>query len=177
MILTGEEIRQAVDNGDITITPFNENNINPNSYDLTLDKKVTVLVDKRLDLAKKPNIDSFEIDTNGWLLVPGELYLMQTLERTATSMFVPCIEGRSSIGRMGINIHATAGFGDVGFDGTWTLEVSVIKPVRIYAGVKIGQIYFMHTNWRFCKPYAGKYLGQDTPRASEIYKEKDSWIT
>lgn len=176
MILTGMDIHRAVLDKDIIISPYNANNLNPNSYNLTLSNQVVKLTDSLLDLAREPKTESCEIGPEGLILYPNELYLMQTVERTATSRFVPCIEGRSSVARMGISIHATAGFGDIGFDGTWTLEVTVVKPTKVYAGVKLCQIYFMETNYKNAKLYEGKYLKQDKPRISQIFLEKDSWL-
>ena len=102
---------------------------------------------------------------------------MSTAEHTYTSNFVPGIEGRSSVARLGISIHATAGFGDVGFNGTWTLEVSVIKPVRIYRNMRICQIFFeelsSEVDWE--GRYAGKYNDQSLPRPSGIFEEAKEW--
>lgn len=176
MILLSHQIFQEVEAGNITIDPFNVNNVNPNSYDLTLAKEVSVVSDCVLDLAKPVNLLRYRIPEEGMLLVPNKLYLMRTQERTATNKYVPCIEGRSSIGRMGINIHATAGFGDIGFDGTWTLEVSVIHPIKVYAGVRVCQIYFMTADYEHAQhKYHGKYQEQHYPEPSRIWKEKEEW--
>lgn len=178
MILTGSQIEQAVKRRDIIIDPFNPTQLGPNSYDLRLAKHVAVYEDRILDAAVEPAIKRFDMDHNGLLLEPGKLYLMCTLETTGGDLYVPGIEGRSSVGRLGISVHATAGFGDIGFHGTWTLEVSCIQPVKIYAGMRICQVYFTK-----CVPvaqedrlYRGKYYGQGLPRASGIWKEKEEWL-
>ena len=94
---------------------------------------------------KKPNeVEEIIIPETGYQLKPNELYLGRTLEYTNTKKYVPMIEGRSSIGRLGIFIHITAGFGDVGFAGYWTLEIFCIKPIIIYPNVEIAQLYY-HT--------------------------------
>ena len=97
-----------------------------------------------LDAKKHNTITHFEIPEDGFVLQPGTLYLGSTLEYTETHAHVPFLEGKSSMGRLGIDIHATAGKGDVGFCNHWTLEISCIQPVRIYAGMPVGQlIYFV----------------------------------
>ena len=124
-----------------------------------------------LDMAERTACYRLTIPEEGLVLVPGRLYLGSTVEYTETRNFVPCIEGRSSIGRLGINIHSTAGFGDIGFCGTWTLELSVVEPVRVYAGVRFAQIHY-DTPWGQIKNYESeKYQGQRTPRASGLWKE------
>lgn len=177
MILTGTAIKHAVDIGDIEISPFDESQIGPNSYDLRLGDLVSEPLTETLDAAERPSFVESKIGKGGILLQPGRLYLMATKEVTHTSRYVPCIEGRSSVGRLGINIHATAGFGDIGFRGTWTLEVSCIVPVRIYANMRICQIYFMEPRLfgNGASYYAGKYLGQKEPKISGIYRERDEW--
>lgn len=178
MKLTGSAIREAIERGDILIDPFNPAQLNPNSYDLRLSPYVVQYTDEILDAAKAPKLRHYEICKRGLVLLPGELYLMSTVERTATGLYVPCVEGRSSTGRLGISVHETAGFGDVGFDGTWTLEVSVKRPVRIYAGMRICQVFF-ETCTEIKEPgdrYKGKYNGQITPKPSGIWVERDEWL-
>lgn len=177
MILTGAEIEEAVKQNDINITPFCKSQLNPNSYDLRLSPHVLCYDSPSLDAKKEPSFRQFEIDENGLLLLPGQLYLMATVESTSTYKHVPIIEGRSSIGRLGINIHATAGFGDIGFSGTWTLEVSAVLPVRIYAGMRFCQVYFTKVEATYLQQYKGKYLGQTLPRPSRIWTEAHEWKT
>lgn len=177
MILTGSKIRQAIADGKIQILPFAADQINPNSYDLRLSPHVLEYTDDVLDAAKESAIARYTIGREGLLLEPGRLYIMSTIESTGTRHYVPGIEGRSSVGRLGISVHATAGFGDVGFDGTWTLEVSVVRPVRIYAQMRICQVYFMTC----AEPttddlYVGKYLHQELPKPTRIWTEKEEWL-
>ena len=104
---------------------------------------MAIYIDEVLDAKKHNQVEHFDIPKDGYIIQPGELYLGVTEEYTETHNSVPFLEGKSSIGRLGIDIHATAGKGDVGFCNTWTLEISCVKPVRIYAGMPIGQlIYF-----------------------------------
>lgn len=144
MILTDKEILDRIANGKIVIEPFDRSCLGTNSYDVHLGKTLATYTDRIID-AKKPNgIEYIEIPEEGFVLQPGTLYLGVTEEYTETHDTVPFLEGKSSIGRLGIDIHATAGKGDVGFCNTWTLEISCVQPVRVYAGMPVGQlIYFM----------------------------------
>jgi dCTP deaminase len=108
-----------------------------------LGRHLATYKDRVLDAKEHNKIDTFEIPPEGFVLQPNTLYLGVTAEYTETHKHVPFLEGKSSTGRLGINIHATAGKGDVGFCNTWTLEISCTQPVRVYAGMPIGQlIYF-----------------------------------
>lgn len=143
MILTDKKILEAIESGDIIIEPFHRSNLGTNSYDVHLGKTVGLYQDEVLDAKKHNRIELFEIPEEGYVIKPGILYLGVTQEYTETHHSVPFLEGKSSVGRLGIDIHATAGKGDVGFCNTWTLEISCVQPVRIYAGMPIGQlIYF-----------------------------------
>ena len=143
MILTDKEILSAIENGEILIEPFQPSCLGTNSYDVHLGKYLATYKDRVLDAKKHNEITVFEIPEEGFVLEQNTLYLGVTAEYTETHTTVPCLEGKSSVGRLGIDIHATAGKGDVGFCNTWTLEISCTQPVRIYAGMPIGQlIYF-----------------------------------
>ena len=144
MILSDKRILEEIENGTIVIEPFQRECLGTNSYDVHLSKHLATYRDRVLDARKHNEIDSFEIGKDGFLLQPGTLYLGVTVEYTETHKHVPFLEGKSSTGRLGIDIHATAGKGDVGFCNTWTLEISCTQPVRIYHGMPIGQlIYFV----------------------------------
>ena len=144
MILTDLKIKEAIDKGEILIEPYRPECLGTNSYDVHLGKYLAIYEDEILDAKKHNTVNHFEIPDEGFILEPGELYLGVTEEYTETHQTVPFLEGKSSIGRLGIDIHATAGKGDVGFCNSWTLEISCVKPVRVYAGMPIGQlIYFM----------------------------------
>lgn len=143
MILSDKKILESIDNGKIVIEPFNKSYLGTNSYDVHLGKYLACYENRVLDAKSHNNITYFEIPEEGIVLEPGTLYLGVTEEYTETHNCVPFLEGKSSVGRLGIDIHATAGKGDVGFCNTWTLEISVTMPVRVYAGMPIGQlIYF-----------------------------------
>jgi dCTP deaminase len=144
MILTDKEILKAIERGDIVITPFNRKKLGTNSYDVHLSANLAVYEDDILDAKAHNKVRHFKIPDEGFVLQPGTLYLGVTEEYTETHTPVPFLEGKSSVGRLGIDIHATAGKGDVGFCNTWTLEISCTQKVRVYGGMPIGQlIYFM----------------------------------
>jgi dCTP deaminase len=144
MILTDKKILAAIENGEILIEPFRRECLGTNSYDVHLGKYLATYTDAVLDAKKHNAITHFEIPDEGFVLHPHQLYLGVTEEYTETHATVPFLEGKSSTGRLGIDIHATAGKGDVGFCNHWTLEISCVHPVRVYAGMPIGQlIYFV----------------------------------
>ena len=105
------------------------------------------------------------------MLQPNQLYLGRTAERTETHNLVPMIEGRSSIGRLGLFVHVTAGFGDVGFCGYWTLEMFAVQPVRIYAGVAICQIFYHDIRGTFTEYHSDKYQHNTDIQPSLLFKE------
>ena len=143
MMLSDVSILEAIEKGEIVIEPFRRESLGTNSYDVRLGKFLAVYVDDVLDARKHNKIREIVIGPEGYVIEPGVLYLGVTEEYTETHNSVPFLEGKSSVGRLGIDIHATAGKGDVGFCNTWTLEISCVQPVRIYAGMPIGQlIYF-----------------------------------
>ena len=142
MILSDTKILEEMERGTILIRPFDKKFLGSNSYDVHLGKTLAMYDDEILDAKEHNKIHYFEIPKEGIILVPSKLYLGVTEEYTETHKHVPFLEGKSSIGRLGIDIHATAGKGDVGFCNTWTLEISVRQPVRIYAGMPIGQILY-----------------------------------
>lgn len=143
MILSDKKILEAIERKEIVIEPYDRECLGTNSYDVHLGKYLATYDDDILDAKKHNKITTFEIPEEGFVLQPNSLYLGVTLEYTETHNSVPFLEGKSSVGRLGIDIHATAGKGDVGFCNTWTLEISVSQKVRVYAGMPIGQlIYF-----------------------------------
>ncbi len=156
MILTDLEITKAIANGDILIEPYRESCLGSNSYDVHLGRHLAVYLDEELDARKHNKIKEIVIPEEGFVLMPDILYLGVTEEYTETHKFVPFLEGKSSIGRLGIDIHATAGKGDVGFCNTWTLEISVVHPVRVYAGMPIGQLIYFEIKGEILRKYNQK---------------------
>lgn len=171
MILTGNEIRNQQEFGNIFIQDFDESRLSPNSYNLRLAPELLIYNEAVLDAKQENRVEKLTIPEEGIVLYPGRLYLARTMERTSTATYVPMLEGRSSVGRLGIFVHATAGFGDLGFNGNWTLEISVVQPVRIYAGMEICQIYFLRPDGAINMLYQGKYQGQTDVVASKMFKD------
>jgi dCTP deaminase len=171
MILSGKEIHKRVKNNDIIIRPFNENQLNPNSYNLKLHSEVMVYNDAVLDMKKEHKIEKIIIPQSGMVLKPGKLYLGRTVEYTQTNSVVPMLEGRSSIGRLGLFIHITAGFGDVGFSGYWTLEMFCVQPIKIYPNVEICQIFYHVIEGDYHRYVSDKYQNNTDIQPSLLYKD------
>ena len=171
MILSGKEILKQIKAGRIVIDPFDEKFINPNSYNLRLHNELLVYTDEILDMKKPHNTKSILIPDDGLVLQPGTLYLGRTHEKTFTESYVPMLEGRSSVGRLGLFIHVTAGFGDIGFSGFWTLEIQCVLPVKIYPMVEICQIYYHSLDGDFECYNSGKYQNNNGIQPSLMYKD------
>ena len=170
MILSGQEI-QAQLGKNVIIEPFDESRLNPNSYNLSLHSELLVYEEIVLDMRKANRVSRIEIPPDGFVLNPNQLYLGRTVERTETHNLVPMIEGRSSVGRLGLFVHVTAGFGDVGFCGYWTLEMFAVQPVRIYAGVPICQIFYHDLRGPFTEYASDKYQHNTDIQPSLLFKE------
>jgi dCTP deaminase len=181
MILSHKGILQGIKQGTVDISPFNESNLGANSYDVSLNAHLLVYSSERLDCRNENKTEEFIIPASGFVLYPGELYLGRTNETACSKAFVPMYEGRSSIGRLGISSHITAGFGDIGWgydkDGnclfpTWTLEITVVKEVVVYPNIRIGQVYFVSTDDSSFM-YQGKYSQQKETQASLSFRDKE----
>lgn len=206
-MLTGSEIERQIKKGNIKISPYDPDRINPNSYNLRLHPQLKVYhrgttTDRAdiisyttcgracdpsnirecpylessqldpIDMHKYNETIEFTIPKEGFILMPGVLYIGRTVERTASDKFIPMINGRSSGGRLGISIHVTAGFGDVGFDGTWTLEITVVEPLIVYPYEEIAQVCYFKPYGKNNRLYMGRYQGQVDATESRFYKGK-----
>ena len=184
MVLSDGTIRSEIDAGRIVFDPFDETMIQPSSVDVRVDRKFRVFHNSRhpfIDV-RQPMEDLTELVTvegdRPFILHPGEFVLGQTLERVSLpSDIVARLEGKSSLGRLGLLIHSTAGFVDAGFEGNLTLELSNVAnlPITIYHGMPIGQMSFMRMDEPVQRPYGtaeagSKYQGQAEPTASMYYK-------
>lgn len=141
-MLTGEEIISKVESGDITIEPFDKSNVNPNSYNITLGNELFVYLDDVLDSNKENKKRKIIIPDDGYILAPNRLYLVKTNEVTGSKKFVPQLSGRSSVGRIGLTVHVSAGCGVVGSNEAWILGLTCVVPTKIVPGMEIGQVYF-----------------------------------
>jgi len=177
MILSDTKILEHAKSGDILIKPFDKKFLGGNSYDVHLSENLATYIDKEIDAKRHNKVRHFKIPKDGIVLQPDELYLATTEEYTETHKHVPFLEGKSSTGRLGIDIHATAGKGDVGFCGFWTMEISVSKPVRVYAGMPIGQLIYYVVDGKTSMPYnkkkSAKYGNKEhIPIESMMWKNK-----
>lgn len=170
MILTGKEIEKRLGN-DIIIEPYVAEQLNPNSYNLRLHNELLIYKGDILDPKENNETETLVIPEEGLVLESGQLYLARTLEYTETRGLVPMILGRSSVGRLGITVHITSGFGDVGFCGYWTLQLTCVKKVRIYPNMKICQIFYHNVLGEYDNYSSKKYQGSTKIMSSQIYKE------
>lgn len=217
MILSDKQIKEGINKGEITLSPFNEDLLNPNSYDVTLSREVGMYAteaiynnyQKRvkanpewfdftninnilrfdmlyeslvhcqknivLDSKEKPYLITFPIPKDGMIIYPNTFYLYSTNEKIGSKKYASKIEGKSSLGRLSLFIHHTAGWIDVGFEGTITLEMSSVLPVRVYPNQKIAQVCFIETGevlQRYDEKSTSKYNNQEGVTASKMYKNE-----
>ncbi len=177
MILTDTRILEEIEKGTIKIEPYLRDCLGSNSYDVHLGGHLATYREHILDAKKHNEIEHFEIPEEGFVLYPHIFYLGVTQEYTETHAHVPFLEGKSSTGRLGIDIHATAGKGDVGFCGNWTLEISVKQPVKVYRGMPIGQLIYFPVDGEIEVKYnqkkSAKYSGQGSrPVESMMWKNE-----
>lgn len=170
MILSGREIARHM-GGEIVIEPFDPKRLNPNSYNLSLHNELLAYTGPVLDMKAQNPVEKLLIPPEGLVLEPNRLYLGRTNEFTKTDCFVPMLEGRSSVGRLGLFIHVTAGFGDVGFSGYWTLEIFCVQPIRIYPDVEICQIYYHDIKGDYDLYQSGKYQNNTGIQPSLLYRD------
>ena len=175
-MLTGDKIREEVENGHIEITPFDKRRINTNSYNLTMNKLLLTYNDEIIDFKKKNPTKKIYIPENGLVLQPNVLYIGRTNEECWTDKYIPMLNGRSSIGRLGICVHVTAGFGDIGWRGTWTLEITAVKPVRIYPDIEFCQVSYFTPYGDTDIQYDGRYQNQVDPTASKSNLNKKVYL-
>ncbi len=170
MILSGREIARHMGR-EIVIEPFDPKRLNPNSYNLSLHNELLAYTSPVLDMKTQNPVEKLLIPPEGLVLEPNRLYLGRTNEFTKTDCFVPMLEGRSSVGRLGLFIHVTAGFGDVGFSGYWTLEIFCVQPIRIYPDVEICQIYYHDIKGDYDLYQSGKYQNNTGIQPSLLYRD------
>ena len=174
MILSDSAILKAIDSKEIVIKPFRRECLGSNSYDVHLGDMIGIYEDEVLDSKKDTPCNYYYLNEEGFTLQPGRVYLASTEEYTESTTHVPFLDGKSSIGRLGLFIHATAGRGDVGFKNFWTLELVPTQPVKIYKGMKIGQLFFYVTDGEVMTTYDkkkdAKYTKVDSkPQPSQMY--------
>ncbi len=177
MIFSDQRILECIAAGSIVIEPYDRACLGTNSYDVHLSANLATYDAAVLDARQHNTITHFQIPPEGFVLQPNTLYLGATEEYTETHSSVPFLEGKSSVGRLGIDIHATAGKGDVGFCNHWTLEISCTQPVRVYAGMPIGQLIYFAVEGDienfYHKKQNAKYTARSAkPMESMMWKNK-----
>ena len=178
MILTHHDLQKCLASGKIKVDPLIPGSVGTNSIDVHLGKWLMWYENHVLDPAKEPKTHLIEIPENGQLIYPNQLYLAATLEYTETLEHIPVMEGKSSVGRLGLHVHVCAGFGDLGFKGHWTLEMQAVQPIRIYRGMPIGQIAYYVPSSLLEQDYQdrGSYTEiSDKPVASKLWKKAGQW--
>ncbi len=170
MILSGAEINNRM-GSQIKIDPFSEAQLGTNGYDLTLHNELLVYEEVVLDLKEPNRHRRIEIPPTGLVLSPNQIYLGRTVEHTETHDLVPMIEGRSSLSRLGLFVHATAGFGDAGFKGYWTLEMFAVQPIRIYSGIQVCKILYHTLEGEVQQHGSSKYQNNRGIQPSLLYRE------
>ncbi len=170
IMLTGIEIIKQLGKG-IIIEPYCKEQLNPNSYNLRITDELATYKEGILDLRRKNETQLIKIPEEGLILKPRELYLAKTYEYTETKGFIPVIFGRSSVGRLGLTVHISAGFGDIGFKGNWTLQLTCVKPIKIYPFMPLCQIAFFETTGDNEMRYKSKYQNSNGIESSRFYEE------
>jgi dCTP deaminase len=156
MILTGPAIRSAVQSGQVVLEPFDETDLNPNSYNFHLAEAILVP-------GEGQRWRKVKLSHDGYLLLPHKVYLGTTLEHIGSNHFVTLLLGRSSLGRLGLFLNITADLGHLGSSSRWTLELMVVQPLRIYPNMKIGQVSFWLTDPTSPDRYHGRYHNDTGP--------------
>lgn len=173
MILTGPDIYQEWSRGVIVIEPFDASQLNPNSYNFRLGATLRIYETELLDPKLRNPYRETEIGPEGLVLEPRRLYLASTVEVMGSYRHAPTFAARSSIARLGLFINLSASLGDIGFIGQWTLQLFSIHHLRVYAGMKIGQIMWWCPHGAI-RLYNGKYQGSRGPQSTLIYKDFES---
>jgi dCTP deaminase len=182
MILSDASIREEIKKGNLIIDPFDEQFLQPSSYDVMLAPQFRTFQNHKIsfvDVRKRRDItDLVDVGEDGEFMIhPGQFVLGNTVERFSIPKHLAGkLEGRSSLGRLGLIIHATAGYVDPGFSGQLTFEISNISglPIKLYSGMRVAQICFFRMTGDVLRPYGkagNKYQGQTGPTASRVWKD------
>lgn len=170
MILSGLKIKEEVENNNITLSPYDDTLLNPNSYNYRLGDELLELNDSVIDPNQKSNYKKIKLTNEGYVLKPNKLYLGSTKEIIGSDKYVTQLIGRSSVGRLGLFLQVTAPLGHVGCKHSWTLELKVVQPLRVYPNMKIGQVTFWCIDGSI-DLYKGNYTNYNTPNISEFYRK------
>ena len=181
MVLSDEEIKCCIDEGRIIIDPLIPEHINPNSVDLTLNENCKIYKSYNLDCRSQNEVEEFVVPKEGYILKPNTLYLYSCNEKIGVPKhefdsyghLAARVEGKSSLGRLGLFVHVTAGWIDAGFVGSLVLELHCVQPLKIYPNMKIAQICFYKVHGAVREHYGdksgSKYMDQKGVQESKMY--------
>ena len=171
MILSGLKIKEEVKNNRVFIEPYDDLLLNPNSYNYRLGDTLLEIDDDIIDPKKETKHKVIKLTKEGYVLKPHKLYLGSTYERIGSNTYVTQLIGRSSIGRLGLFLQVTAPLGHVGCNHNWTLELKAVQPLRVYPGMRIGQVTFWKIDGDIEKTYKNGKYNYNKPHISMFYKE------
>jgi dCTP deaminase len=177
LILTAKKILDEITGKTILIEPFREDCLGPNSYDIHLGRFMITYTDRILDAKERNNVEEITIPPEGYLLQPSTVYLGVSEEYIETHRHVPILKGISSVTRLGINVNASSGIGSIGHRNTWTMEITVVQPVRVYHGMPLAQLIFFEVSGEIDMSYHkmknAKYVSRSLrPVESMMWKNK-----
>ena len=170
MILTGNAIRDEHEKGRITLEPFIEKNVNPNSYNFRLDNVLKTYSEEVLDPKVPPKMETIIMGDEGYILEPYKLYLANTIEEIGSDFYAPTYNARSSVARLGVFINLSATLLDIGFKGQLTMQLYAVNRVKVYPGMNIGQVMFWKPKGKISL-YEGKYQNSHGPQGTQIFKD------
>lgn len=170
MILTGNEIKERINNNDIFISNFNEKYLDTNSYDLCLGDELTFYEEEILDIYSENKIKTIKIPKEGFLLEQNSFVLGCSDSIIGSNKFVPIIHGKSTTARAGLFVHITADLIDIGFQGKVTFQLHNLLPIKLYPGMRIAQVSFWVPKGEITL-YNGKYQGAESPLSSKSYMD------
>jgi dCTP deaminase len=177
LILTAKKILDEITGKTILIEPFREDCLGPNSYDIHLGRFMITYTDRILDAKERNNVEEITIPPEGYLLQPSTVYLGVSEEYIETHRHVPILKGISSVTRLGINVNSSSGIGSIGHRNTWTMEITVVQPVRVYHGMPLAQLIFFEVSGEIDMSYHkmknAKYVSRSLrPVESMMWKNK-----
>ncbi|MEU2514500.1 dCTP deaminase [Streptomyces syringium] len=170
MILTGPQITREHALGRLVLDPFDDEQVQPNSYNLALGPTLIRYTDTVLDTRRENAFETINIPDEGFVLTPDRIYLGASVEVLGSDHFVPIIRSRSGAARLGMFVHVTADLIDVGSIGQTTFQLHAVQPVRVHAGDRLAQVTFWRTLGKIVL-YDGKYQGSKGPQPSQIHRD------
>ncbi|MCL2280655.1 hypothetical protein FWC31_02090 [Candidatus Saccharibacteria bacterium] len=172
MILTGQRIFEEISKRNIVITPFETELLNPNSYNYRLGTTIYEFCEALIDSRCPSQYKEIKLSEDGYLLMPHRLYLASTHETIGSSKYAITLIGRSSVGRLGLFLQISAPLGHVRTNHAWTLELTVVQPLRVYPKMRIGQVSFWEILGSDDLIYSSDYWKFSLPEQSKLFRER-----